>query len=254
MRHIVLVLVFLVLTVLAVPVLGFCALFGLRDEFLGGGAWMMRVGRRILGIDVEAAGLERLDRRIPYVFMSNHLSFLDGPLLLTVIDRPVRFIVKRFVFHIPVLGLGMRFAGYVPVDREGVGEGRRRIALAAGLIKEKGYSFLVFPEGTRSWDGSLQRLRRGGFFLALEAGAPIVPVSIQGTYELMPRVNWRIRRGRVRIVFHDPIAAAGYEPGTMTALIERVRAAIASGLARSDVALPVPCTRPPLGDQPPPSD
>ena len=231
MRQVLLVPVFLVLTILAIPLLAFCALFGLRDFYLVCGAWMMRVGRWILGLPVEAVGCDRLDRRTPYVFMSNHLSFLDAPVLLTVIDRPVRFIVKRFVFRIPVFGLGMRFAGYVPLDKEGVGEGRKRIALAARLIREKGYSFLVYPEGTRSWDGALQPLRRGGFFLALESGTPIVPVSIKGTYELMPRVSWRIRRGPVRIVFHEPIDVSGCTPETLPGLVERVRAAIASGLA-----------------------
>jgi 1-acyl-sn-glycerol-3-phosphate acyltransferase len=162
--------------------------------------------------------------------MCNHLSFLDAPMLVTVVDRPVRFIVKRFVFRIPVLGLGMRFAGYVPLDKEGVGEGRKRIARASGLIKEKGYSFLVYPEGTRSWEGKLLPFRRGGFFLALDSGAPIVPVSIQGTYELMPRGRRTIRKGTVRIVFHEPIAVADYSAATMPALMERVRAAIASAL------------------------
>jgi 1-acyl-sn-glycerol-3-phosphate acyltransferase len=244
MRNVVLVFVFLVLTVLAIPILAFFALFGLRDEFLLFGAWMMRVGRRILGLGVEALGLERLDRRTPYVFMSNHLSFLDGPLLLTVIDRPVRFIVKRFVLRVPVLGLGMRFAGYVPLDREGVGEGRKRLAQAARLMRDRGYSFLVYPEGTRSRDGSLQRLRRGGFFLALEAGAPIVPVSIRGTYELMPRRRWWIGRGRVRIVFHEPIPIAGYGRETMPQLMARVRDAIASDLGGTRRNPPPPDVRP----------
>src|SRR5512137_2998339 len=145
MRVVLLVLAFLILTAAAVPVLLFCFVFGMRDAFLSYGIWMMKLGRFIMGIDVEGTGMDRLDRRTPCVFMSNHLSFLDAPLLATVIDRPMRSVVKRFVFRIPVLGLGMRFAGYVPVDREGVGEGRKRIALAARLIKEKGYSFLVYP-------------------------------------------------------------------------------------------------------------
>jgi 1-acyl-sn-glycerol-3-phosphate acyltransferase len=233
MRITFLVLAFLVLTVLAVPVVLFSVVFGKPAVFLAYGIWMMRLGRAIMGIDVVAAGRDRLDRGTPYVFMSNHLSFLDAPLLVTVIDRPVRSIVKRFVFRIPVLGLGMRFAGYVPVDKEGVGEGRKRIARAARLIREKGYSFLVYPEGQRSWDGRLQAFRRGGFFLALESGAPIVPVSVRGTYELMPRTTWRIRRGPVRIDFHEPIDVSGYAPETVPALMERVRAAIASGLASS---------------------
>jgi len=231
MRIALLVLVFLVLTVFAVPVVLFSAVFGKPDAFLAYGIWMMRLGRAIMGIDIDVAGLDRLDRTTPCVFMSNHLSFLDAPLLVTVLDRPVRSIVKRFVFRIPVLGLGMRFAGYVPVDREGLGQGRKRIALAVRLIREKGYSFLVYPEGLRSWNGRLQPFRRGGFFLALESGAPIVPVSVRGTYELMPRTTWRIRRGRVRIIFHEPVDVSGFTTETLPALMERVRAAIASGLS-----------------------
>lgn len=230
MRNIIASIVLAVLTLPAALVLLVSALLRRPEAFLAYGVWTMRVGQRLLGITVEAEGRDRLDRRTPYVFMCNHLSFLDAPALVTVIDRPVRSIVKRFVFRIPVFGWGMRLAGFVPVDKEGIGEGRKRIARASGLIREKGYSFLVFPEGQRSWDGRLQPFRRGGFFLALEAGAPIVPVSIAGTFELMPRVSRRVRRGRVRIVFHEPIAAADFSPETLPELMERVRAAIASGL------------------------
>jgi 1-acyl-sn-glycerol-3-phosphate acyltransferase len=230
MRNAVLVLVFLVLTVLAIPVLLVCALFGLRDVFLVYGRWMMRVGRRILGIDLAVSGLDRLDRGTPYVFMSNHLSFLDGPLLMIVLDRLARVVVKRFVFRIPILGMGMRYSGYVPLDREGAGAGRRSIANAALLIKEKGYSFLIYPEGTRSFDGKLGRFRRGGFFLALASAAPIVPVSVQGTYELMPRGQWLVRKGRVRITFHEPIPVTGLTVKTMPELMDKVKAAVLSGL------------------------
>ncbi len=227
MRSVILVFVYVFLTLLAIPLLLVCVLFGFRSAFLAYGRWMMRVGRQILGISIEVDGLARLDPRIPCVFMSNHLSFLDGPLLTTVIDRPVRVIVKRFVFRIPVLGLGMRFSGYVPVDTEGAGAGRRSIARAAQLIKEKGYSFLIYPEGQRSWDGKMQPFRRGGFFLAIQTGAPIVPVSISGTFELMPRGKWLIKRGPVRIVFHEPISVGGYTQEAMPELMERVRTAVA---------------------------
>jgi 1-acyl-sn-glycerol-3-phosphate acyltransferase len=229
MRSAILVVVFLILTVLAIPVLLVCALFGLRDVFLVYGRWMMRVGRRILGIDLSVTGLDRLDRGTPYVFMCNHLSFLDGPLLMTVLDRLARVIVKRFVFRIPVLGLGMRFSGYVPLDREGAGAGRRSIARAVQLIKEKGYSFLIYPEGARSFDGKLLPFRRGGFFLALESGTPIVPVSVKGTYELMPRGKWLVRKGPVQITFHEPIAVTGLTVETMPELMDRVKEAVSSG-------------------------
>jgi 1-acyl-sn-glycerol-3-phosphate acyltransferase len=228
MRFVLFVAVYVVLLIIAIPVLLVCTLFGLRDAFIAYGHWMMRVGRRVLGIDVEATGLDRLEPETPYVFMSNHLSFLDGPLLVTVLDQPVRVIVKRFVFRIPVLGLGMRFAGYVPLDREGIGAGRKSIDRAASLIREKRYSFLIFPEGMRSWDGRLQPFRRGGFFLALQCGTPIVPVTVRGTFELMPRGRWQIRKGSVNIAFHEPIPVTGYTRDTLTELIERVQQAVSS--------------------------
>jgi 1-acyl-sn-glycerol-3-phosphate acyltransferase len=230
MRSAILVIVFLILTLLSIPVLLVSALFGPRDAFLAYGCWMRRVGRFILGLDVEAEGLDRLDRGTPYIFMCNHLSFLDAPLLMTVLDRPARVIVKRFVFRIPVLGLGMRFSGYVPLDKEGVGAGRKSIARAAQLIIEKRYSFLIYPEGVRSWDGKLLPFRRGGFFLALETGVPIVPVSIKGTYELMPRGKWLVRKGRVKIVFHEPVPVTGLTVETIPELMEKVRTAVSSGL------------------------
>ncbi|HUT08701.1 MAG TPA: lysophospholipid acyltransferase family protein [Candidatus Latescibacteria bacterium] len=230
MRNAILVLAFLVLTVLAIPVILVCALFNLRDAFLAYGRWMMRVGRRILGIDLVVTGLDRLDRGTPCVFMSNHLSFLDGPLLMTVLDRLARVIVKRFVLRIPILGLGMWFSGYVPVDREGAGAGRRSIARAARSIREKRYSFLIYPEGTRSFDGKLQRFRRGGFFLAIESGAPIIPVSVKGTYDLMPRGIRLVRKGPVQITFHEPIPVTGLTVEKIPELMDRVRAAISSAL------------------------
>jgi 1-acyl-sn-glycerol-3-phosphate acyltransferase len=118
----------------------------------------------------------------------------------------------------------------VPLDKEGTGEGRKRIARAAELIRARGYSFLVYPEGTRSPGGRLLPFRRGGFFLALDSGAPIVPVSIAGTYELMPRGSRRVRKGKVRIAFHEPVAVTGHTVESLPALMERVRTAIASAV------------------------
>jgi len=228
MRSILLVLIYIALLIFAIPVLLVCVLFGLRDAFIAYGRWMMRVGRRILGIEIEVRGLDRLDPATPCIFMSNHLSFLDGPLLMTILDRPARVIVKRFVFRIPILGLGMRFSGYVPLDKEGRGAGKASIARAARLIREKRYSFLIFPEGTRSWDGNIRPFRRGGFFLALACGAPIVPVTVRGTYGLMPRGKRIIRKGPVQIVFHEPVPVTGYAQETMAELMDRVKSAVAS--------------------------
>jgi len=219
---------YVILVILITPFILFCGATGLDAPLLGVGQWAVRVGRRFLGIKVEVEGLDRFDPLTPHVFMPNHGSFLDGPLVLMLIPGAARVILKKSVLRIPIVGLGMRFVGFVPVDRKGTEGGKKSIARAAALMRERGYSFLVFPEGTRSRDGKLQAFRRGGFFLALETGAPVVPVTIRGTFELMPKGQWRARRGAVRVAFHDPVPVIGYTAATMTGLMDKVRDAIIS--------------------------
>ena len=228
MRSALLVLFYIVLVILITPFIVFCMLTGLRDPLIAIGQWAMRVSGRVLGIKVEVSGLDRFDPRTALIFMPNHISFLDGPLLEMLIPGAARVVLKKSILRIPVVGLGMRFVGFVPVDRKGVKGGKRSIAKAVKMVKEQGYSFLIFPEGTRSRDGKLQRFRRGGFFLALETGAPIVPVTIRGTFELMPKGQKYARKGRVRVAFHDPITTVGYTPETMAGLMDKVRKTILS--------------------------
>jgi 1-acyl-sn-glycerol-3-phosphate acyltransferase len=227
-RTAVLLLFYVVVIVVLTPFILFCMLAGPRDPIITAGQWVMRVSRRILGLTIEAAGVEKLDPRVPAVYMPNHVSLIDGPLVMVLIPGVARVILKKSILRIPVIGMGMRHVGFVPVDRKGVQGGRKSIARAAGLMLSRGYSFLVFPEGTRSRDGRLGPFRRGGFFLALETGAPIVPVSILGTFELMPKKQWFARRGPIRVVFHEAIPVTGYTPETMHGLMEKVRTAILS--------------------------
>jgi 1-acyl-sn-glycerol-3-phosphate acyltransferase len=139
-------------------------------------------------------------------------------------------IVKKSVFGIPILGWAMLHVGCVPVDRRAGGGGIKSIEKAARLMKERGYSFMIYPEGTRSLDGRLRRFRRGGFFLAIAGGAPIVPVTIKGTFELMPKGQFGAKRGTVSVEFHPPVPVDGYSEGNVADLVERVRAAVSSGL------------------------
>lgn len=215
-----------VVLVLVIPVIAACALVGRRDPIIRIGQWAVRVGCRVLGIRVEVSGLERVPEGTPFIFMANHLSFLDGPILATAVRRPVRIILKKSIFRVPVLGLGMRFIEFVPVDRKGAKGGQKSVRRAARLIRERGYSFLVFPEGTRSRDGKTGPFRRGGFFLALDSGVPIVPVTIGGSFELMPRGQWYARSGTIRIAFHESVPVEGFTAETMGALIEKVRGTI----------------------------
>jgi len=230
MRASFLLLFYALIVILVGPVLLVCWVLGLREPLMAIGRWAMRVGRRVLGIDVEVGGLERFDHKASYVFMPNHLSFLDGPVMVMVIPQSVRVIVKKNVFGIPILGWAMRYVGCVPVDRRAGGGGIKSIEKASRLMRERGYSFLIFPEGTRSLDGKLQRFRRGGFFLAIAGGAPIVPVTIGGTFELMPKGQFGAKRGTVSVVFHPPVPVDGDSEGNVAELVERVRASVSSGL------------------------
>lgn len=229
-RTILLFLTYVLIVLAMVPVLLVCLLAGVRDPLLAIGKWAMRLGTRILGLRLDVSGLDRVDLEQSYIFMPNHVSFLDGPMAFMLIPQPVRVILKKEVFRLPVVGPGMRFVEFVPVDRKGAKGGKMAIERAARLMKEKGFSFLIFPEGTRSRDGQLQRFRRGGFFLALESGAPIVPISIKGTYEMMPKGSFFIKGGHIRVTFHPAVPVEGYQAENLSKLIDRVRLIIQTGL------------------------
>ncbi len=223
------ILIVLTVIVLAVPLL-ISLLLGLRRPWLPIGAFFVRLFGRIAGIRVEIRGRENLHRDRTVVYMPNHVSMLDGPLFVAHLRRKVRVIIKKEAFRLPVVGTGMKFIGFVPVDRKGGETGRQAIEKAIGTIKASGDAFVVFPEGTRSRDGALQRFRRGGFFLAAESGSAIVPVAIQGTRELMPKGSLVIRPGRVRFAFLPPVETAGLRTEGIPELMDRVRGAMARAL------------------------
>ncbi len=176
------------------------------------------------------SGYEELDKKKTYIFMPNHLSFLDGPLMFMILPRAVRVFVKKEVFRIPIIGWAMKIAEFIPIDRKSLRGGKESIDRATRLMREKGYDFSIFPEGTRSLDGKLKSLKRGGFFLAVNSQTDIVPVSIQGTFELMPKRQFFVKRGEIKVVFHPAISIQDYTMANLPVLLEKVRMAIASGL------------------------
>jgi len=231
MRTVILFIFYVIMILMAIPVLLLCFLFRIRKPlfWIGkGGIWM---ATKILGIKMEVSGREHVEARKPYVFMSNHISFLDGPLLFWLIPQQVRVIMKKENLRIPVIGLAMRHIDFVPVDRKGLKAGKRSIDRAIHLIKNKKYSFLIFPEGTRSRDGKLQAFRRGGYFLAIHSQVPIIPISISGSFGLMPRGSFFVRRGTVKIRFHPQIESKGLTLEDIPALMEKTRAGIIMDLA-----------------------
>ena len=230
MRTVVLFVVYVVIAILLIPIIVFCFLAKWPQPIIPLGKGAVRLGKWILGMSLEVSGLESVDRKESYVFMCNHLSALDGPLLFMIIPQPIRVILKKESFRIPIIGQAMRLVGFVPVDRKGLRGGKKSIDQAARLIREKGYSFLIFPEGTRSRDGKLQVFKRGGFFLALNSQAAVVPVSIQGTFELMPKASFFIKKGRVKINFHPAVPVQGLNNDALPQVMDKVRGRVQSGL------------------------
>jgi 1-acyl-sn-glycerol-3-phosphate acyltransferase len=149
-----------------------------------------------------------------------------------VIPQSVRVILKKEIFRIPIIGWAMRFVGFVPVDRKGVKSGRLSIERATRLIKKKHYSYLIFPEGTRSLDGQMQPFRRGAFFLAVNSQVPIVPITLEGSFELMPKGSSSAKKGTVRVVFHEAVPVQGCGEEDIPQLIEKVRSLIQSGFQK----------------------
>jgi 1-acyl-sn-glycerol-3-phosphate acyltransferase len=177
-------------------------------------------------IRVRVEGAKRVPLDGPVVYMANHESWLDIPVLLVAIPGQVRFLAKSSLFSIPFLGWAMRSMGFIPVDRENRRTAIKSFEEAAARIRA-GRSVLVFPEETRTSDGSLLPFQRGGFLIALKAGLPIVPVGIDGARRCMPKFNYLVRPGRIVVRFGEAIPTAGRAVSEKAALMEATRNAIA---------------------------
>jgi 1-acyl-sn-glycerol-3-phosphate acyltransferase len=171
--------------------------------------WFGRRVVELLDIDLTVTGAELVPPRA-VVYMSNHQSHLDIPMLYATLPSPtIRMLAKTELFRIPLWGRGLRAAEFVEVDRAHHGRAVQSIEHAARLLRD-GVSIYLAPEGTRSRDGKIGRLKKGGFHLALGTGAPIVPVAIRGTIDILPRGAKVMRSGqRVSVQIGAPIDVAG---------------------------------------------
>src|SRR5947209_9025812 len=140
----------------------------------------------VSGVHVRVEGLEHIDRNGSYVFIANHLSYMDTPVVLAHLPVQFRFLAKRGLFQIPFLGQHLSRAGHIPVPREDPRAAVKTMQLAAETIQQKKISLLIFPEGGRSHDGELQPFKEGGAYIAIRAGVPVGAVVITGTREVLP--------------------------------------------------------------------
>jgi 1-acyl-sn-glycerol-3-phosphate acyltransferase len=177
------------------------------------------------GVRLDVRGHTALDPARPYVFMANHTSAIDIWALFLAIPVNVRMIAKKQLARVPLLGWAMAAGRFIFIDRQNPLAARRSIEQAAARIRG-GSSVVIFPEGTRSRDGRLGPFKKGGFHLAMDAGAAVVPVGIRGAGELMPRGSRSLRPGTVSVEIGAPLSTEGLTAGDRPALLQRVRAEI----------------------------
>ena len=189
--------------------------------------WGARVGIQIAGVRVETVGLDKLDRSRSYIFMSNHVSNLDPPIQTPLIPKRTSVMVKKELFKVPILGRAMRMGALVPVDRGNREAGIEAVAAAKAVIQQ-GINMTIYVEGHRSFDGKMLPFKKGPFYLAMECGVPVVPMTIVGTHDAMPKRRFAIKPGLVKVIFHPAIEPSDF--GSRECLMEKVWATIESGL------------------------
>lgn len=184
-----------------------------------------RAALRLFGVRVTVRGSGDIDPRRSYVFMANHASLADSPALTLAIPHPLHWVFKKELARIPVFGWALLAAGQIPVDRTEAGRARAALNEAARGLSGSN-SIIIYPEGTRSRDGRLQPLKKGGFRAAIHAGLPIVPVRVRGSGDVMPAGGLRVRPGTVLVEIHPPIPTAGKTVRDIPDLMARVREAL----------------------------
>jgi 1-acyl-sn-glycerol-3-phosphate acyltransferase len=187
----------------------------------------------VSGVRVKAEGLEHVVSPGSYVFISNHLSFMDTPVVLANIPVQFRFLAKRGLFQIPFLGQHLSRAGHIPVPREDARAAVKTMQLAAETIRQKKISLLMFPEGGRSHNGELQPFKEGAAYIAIRAGVPLVPVAITGTRKLLPWGSGIVLPGCVRLQILKPIETTHLSLKDRGMLTEQVRTLISDALTSS---------------------
>jgi len=175
-------------------------------------------------------GCERVASGGPFFFVANHQSWMDVPALFAALPLPVLFVAKQELSRVPFLGRYVAAMGMVFIDRSHRQESARSVGQATGRLRQ-GWSVVSFPEGTRSRDGRVQRFKTATFAAAIEAGAPVVPVALEGPGEVLPPDGFRPRPGPIRVLIGEPIPTAGLDRSERAILAGRAQAEVEALLA-----------------------
>jgi len=214
------------------PVIIHAMFSGQTDTLYGVGRWGAKMALWLAGVKVEVSGLEKIPRDRAVVFMPNHQSYCDAAAAISVLP-PILALAKKEFFRVPVLGRAMLMRRFIPVDRRNRERAIQAVEKASESLKA-GHSFLAFPEGTRTPDGRLQPFKKGVFVMAINAQAPIMPISVSGSYKIMLKDRWAICPGVVRITIHDPVPTAGCTMEHRAEIMASVRQAMLSGLTPAE--------------------
>jgi 1-acyl-sn-glycerol-3-phosphate acyltransferase len=186
------------------------------------------------GIQTRVEGIENVTPQATAIYCVNHQSAMDIPILFVSLPVQIRFVAKQSLFRIPFMGWHLTRSGHIPVERGRPKQARKSMDLAAERIRT-GSSVVLFPEGHRSRDGRIGPFKSGSFYLAIQAGVPVVPVTLNGTRGVLKPDTYHVRAGQTEIIIHPPIPTAGLTPQDIDALAGKVRAQIVSRF--------VPCDR-----------
>jgi len=178
-------------------------------------------------VRVTVRGLEHLEPGRTYIFAANHQSYMDIPVAFAHLPVNFRIMAKASLFHLPFLGWHLRRSGHLPVERDNPRRAARSLLEAATHIRG-GTPVFVFPEGGRSPDGHFREFKAGTFLLAIKAGVPVIPVTLNRTRAVLKMHSWNLRPGRVEMILHAPIPTEGMHSGDADALCARVRDVIAA--------------------------
>lgn len=184
------------------------------------------LGLALAGVRLRTEGLEQLDPHARVLLMGNHVNWLDHLILIVILPRPIAGFEKVENFRIPIYGWLMRRWGNVPVNRRSNPDEARRVVAEASRLLDEGLIFGMYPEGTRTRDGSLGPFKKGGFHLAVDAEATIVPFAYRGARGVMSTGRWWAMPGEISVHFGAPIQAASFGKEGLDALMEATRAAI----------------------------
>jgi len=192
------------------------------------------------GVTAEVSGLDRVDWDRPMILVANHQSWFDVFVLVALLPAKLRFVAKEELSRIPVFGRAWRACGHVSVNRQDREDAIASLERAAARIHDESLAVIFFPEGTRSKDGRLQKFKKGAFVLAIQTQAPVVPVGIVGSHEVMPKGSFWIRPGHIRVEVGEAISTQELDHAHRNALLDKARDAVAALMEKAGRAVSEP--------------